>query len=163
MVEERFDPPLDDLEQAAFATRTLAHRLIAGLGPWGGAPHRVVVEAESASGLVRSRTWRSADPFGEAEVAERVRWPLRAWVESGGVPGGLAVLRLAPADRSDRGRQLHLGEERRLGTGGHPCPGPGPGPGGAGGGAPGPAPGGPPPGGAGAVAPLGGAGPGARA
>jgi protein ImuB len=111
VVEERFDPPLDDLEQAAFATRTLAHRLIAGLGPWGGAPHRVVVEAESASGLVRSRTWRSADPFGEAEVAERVRWQLRAWVESGGVPGGLAVLRLAPADRSDRGRQLHLGED----------------------------------------------------
>jgi protein ImuB len=111
VVEERFDPPLDDLEQAAFATRALAHRLIAGLGPWGGAPHRVVVEAEAVSGLVRSRTWRSADPLGEAEVAERVRWQLRAWVESGGVPGGLAVLRLAPADRSDRGRQLHLGED----------------------------------------------------
>lgn len=111
VVEERFDPPLQDLEQAAFATRSLAHRLLAGLGPWGGAPHRVVVEAESASGVARSRTWRSADPFSEAEVAERVRWQLRAWVESGGVPGGLAVLRLAPADRSDRGRQLHLGED----------------------------------------------------
>jgi protein ImuB len=71
----------------------------------------VVVEAESVSGVVCSRTWRSADPFGEVEVAERVRWQLRAWVESGGVPGGLAVLRLAPADRSDRGRQLHLGED----------------------------------------------------
>jgi protein ImuB len=110
-VEERFDPPLQDLEQAAFAARALAHRLIEGLGPWGGAPHRVVVEAESASGVVRSRTWRSADPFGEAEVAERVRWQLRAWVEGGGVPGGLAVLRLAPADRSDRGRQLRLGDD----------------------------------------------------
>ncbi|MFH1329565.1 MAG: DNA polymerase Y family protein [Actinomycetota bacterium] len=110
-VEERFDPPLQDLEQAAFAARSLAHRLITGLGPWGGAPHRVVVEAESAAGVARSRTWRSADPFGEAEVAERVRWQLRAWVESGGVPGGLAVLRLAPADRSDRGRQLHLGDD----------------------------------------------------
>ena len=110
-VEERFDPPLQGLEQAAFAARSLAHRLIAGLGPWGGAPHRVVVEAESAAGVARSRTWRSADPFGEAEVAERVRWQLRAWVESGGVPGGLAVLRLSPADRSDRGRQLHLGDD----------------------------------------------------
>jgi len=110
-VEERFDPPLRDLEQAAFAARSLAHRLIEGLGPWGGAPHRVVVEAGSPSGETRSRTWRSADPFGEAEVAERVRWQLRAWVESGGVPGGLAVLRLAPADRSDRGRQLSLGED----------------------------------------------------
>ena len=111
VVEERFDPPLQDLEQAAFAARSLAHRLIAGLGPWGGAPHRVVVESRSATGVARSRTWRSADPFGEAEVAERVRWQLRAWVESGGVPGGLAVLRLAPADRSDRGRQLHLGDD----------------------------------------------------
>ena len=110
-VEERFDPPLQDLEQAAFASRSLAHRLIEGLGPWGGAPHRVVIEARSATGVARSRTWRSADPFGEAEVAERVRWQLRAWVESGGVPGGLAVLRLAPADRSDRGRQLHLGDD----------------------------------------------------
>lgn len=110
-VEERFDPPLEDLEQAAFAARSLAHRLVEGLGPWGGAPHRVVVEAESAGGTRRSRTWRSADPFGEAEVAERIRWQLRAWVEAGGVPGGLAVLRLAPADLSDRGRQLHLGDD----------------------------------------------------
>jgi protein ImuB len=109
-VEERFNPPLQDLEQAAFAARSLAHRLLAGLGPWGGAPHRVVIEAFSAAGVARSRTWRSADPFGEAEVAERVRWQLRAWVESGGVPGGLALLRLLPADRSDRGRQLHLGD-----------------------------------------------------
>jgi protein ImuB len=111
VVEERFDPPLQDVEQAAFAARSLAHCLIEGLGPWGGAPHRVVVEAESAAGVARSRTWRSAGPFGEAEVAERVRWQLRAWVESGGVPGGLAVLRLSPADRSDRGRQLHLGDD----------------------------------------------------
>jgi protein ImuB len=110
-VEERFDPPLQDLEQAAFAARALAHRLIEGMGPWGGAPHRVVVEAESAAGVARSRTWRSPDPFGEAEVAERVRWQLRAWVETGGVPGALAVLRLLPADRSDRGRQLHLGDD----------------------------------------------------
>jgi protein ImuB len=110
-VEERFEPPLPDLEQAAFAARSLAHRLMEGLGPWGGAPHRVLIEAESATGMTRSRTWRSAEPLGEAEVAERVRWQLRAWVESGGVPGGLAVLRLSPADRSDRGRQLHLGDD----------------------------------------------------
>jgi protein ImuB len=110
-VEERFDSPLEDLEQAAFIGRSLAHRLLAGLQPWGGIPHRVEIEAESASGVVRSRTWRSADPFSEAEVAERVRWQVRAWVESGGIPGGMVRLRLSPADRSDRGRSLRLGDD----------------------------------------------------
>ena len=110
-VEERFDPPLEDLEQAAFVARGLAHRLLAGLQPWGGVPHRVEIDAESAAGKVRSRTWRSADPFSEAEVAERVRWQVRAWVESGGITGGMVCLRLSPADRSDRGRPLRLGDD----------------------------------------------------
>lgn len=110
-VEERFEPPLDDLERSAFAARGLARRLMESLVPDGGIPHRIEVEAESAHGRVRVRTWRSNDPFTEAELAERIRWQLRAWVESGGVPGGLARLRLAPADLSDRGRQLKLGED----------------------------------------------------
>jgi protein ImuB len=111
LVEDRFEPPLDDLEQAAFAARALTARLMERLGPGGGIPHRIEVEAESAHGRVRIRTWRSSDPFTEVELAERVRWQLRAWVESGGVPGGLARLRLAPADLSDRGRQLMLTED----------------------------------------------------
>lgn len=108
--EERFDPPLADLERAAFAARSLSHELLDALVPRGGTPHRVVVEAEAADGTVRTRTWRSADPFNEIELAERVRWQLRAWVESGGVPGGIRRLRLVPDDLSDTGRQLHLGE-----------------------------------------------------
>jgi protein ImuB len=108
--EERFDPPLADLERAAFAARSLSHELLDALVPRGGIPHRVVVEAEAADGTVRTRTWRSADPFNEVELAERVRWQLRAWVESGGVPGGIRRLRLLPADLSDTGRQLRLGE-----------------------------------------------------
>jgi len=110
-VEERFDPPIMDLEQAAFASRAVAGRLMEKLGSEGGIPHRVAVEVESAVGKVRSRTWRSADPFTEAELADRIRWQLRAWVESGGVPGGLVRLRVAPADLSDRGRQLRLTED----------------------------------------------------
>jgi len=110
-IEEKFDPPIADLEQAAFASRAVASRLMEALAPGGGIPHRVVVEAESARGQVRSRTWRSADPFTEHELADRIRWQLRAWVESGGVPGGLVRLRVAPADLSDRGRQLRLTED----------------------------------------------------
>lgn len=110
-VEETYDPPITDLEQAAFAARSVAGRLMAALAPGGGIPHRVAVEVESARGKVRIRTWRSADPFTESELADRVRWQLRAWVESGGVPGGMVRLRIAPADLSDRGRQLSLTED----------------------------------------------------
>jgi len=111
IVEEAFDPPLDDFERAAFAARALAGALLDAVAPTGAMPHRIEVEAESATGVIRARTWRSSHPFAEVEVAERVRWQLRAWVESGGVPGGVVRLRLAPADLSDRGRQLRLGED----------------------------------------------------
>jgi len=89
IVEEAFDPPLDDFERAAFAARALAGALLDAVAPTGAMPHRIEVEAESATGVMQ----------------------LRAWVESGGVPGGVVRLRLAPADLSDRGRQLRLGED----------------------------------------------------
>lgn len=110
-VEDRFDPPLNDLEQAAFAARNLAMRLIDGLMPRGGMPHLVEVEAVSTDGDTRSRIWRSSHPFSEAELAERIRWQLRAWVESGGIPGGIRRLRVVPGDLSDRGRQLRLDDD----------------------------------------------------
>ncbi len=110
-VEECFDPPLNSLEPAGFAARSLASRLMERMAAAGALPHRVEVAAESAAGAVRSRTWRSNDPFDEATLAERVRWQLRAWAESGGIPGGLSRLRLMPADLSDRGRQLGLAED----------------------------------------------------
>ncbi len=110
-VEERFDPPLEDLERAAFAARNLSARLLDGLMPRGGMPYLIEVEAVSADGDVRARTWRSSHPFSEAELAERIRWQLRAWVESGGVPGGIRRLRVVPGDISDRGRQLRLDED----------------------------------------------------
>lgn len=110
-VEEVFEHPLEDFERASFAARGLAGRLLEAVAPTGGMPHRVEVEAESALGELRTRTWRSAHPFSEAELAERVRWQIRAWIESGGVPGGIIRIRLAPADLSDLGRQLKLGED----------------------------------------------------
>lgn len=110
-VEEVFAPPINDLDQLAFVARRLASKLLESVRPSGGLPHRVDVEAESATGVVRVRTWRSAHPFSSQELAERVRWQIRAWVESGGIPGGVARLRLAPTDLSDKGRQLRLDED----------------------------------------------------
>ena len=93
---------------------SLAHRLTEALGPWGGIPHRVLIEVTANGGVVRNRVWRSADPFTEAEVAERVRWQLDAWI---GLPrgsdqeltGGVVLVRLVPDEVSaDDGMQLGL-------------------------------------------------------
>lgn len=110
-VEDEFDPPLMDLERSAFAARNLAARLMDGLLPRGGIPYLVEVEATSAGGDVRTRVWRSSHPFSEDEVAERIRWQLRAWVESHGIPGGIRRLRVVPGDLSDQGRQLRIDED----------------------------------------------------
>jgi protein ImuB len=118
-VEARYEEPLTTLDQAGFAARALAARLMAGLRRDGVAPHRVEVTAVASEGTVRTRVWRSADPFSEQALAERVWWQLRAWVEGGvgsaleedGEAAGLVRLRLDPADLSGGGRQLGLLED----------------------------------------------------
>jgi protein ImuB len=112
-VEMSFDPPINDMEQASFAARNLAQRLISNLATGGVAPHRVIVTATAGDGTVRSRTWRTADPFNDRTLADRVRWQLRAWIDgvSAGIRGGLVTLRLEPADLSGSGRQMALAED----------------------------------------------------
>ncbi|MGI9667004.1 MAG: DNA polymerase Y family protein [Acidimicrobiia bacterium] len=110
-----FDPPIQDMEQASFAARNLSQRLISGLAVHGIAPHRVVVTAEAADGTIRSRSWRSGDPFDDRTLAERVRWQLRAWIDgvSAGIRGGLVSLTLEPDDLSGSGRQMALEEDAK--------------------------------------------------
>lgn len=110
-VEQFYEEPLQSLDQAGFAARALAGRLIAILDECGAAPYRVEVSVWAADGTKRIRVWRSADPFTEHGLAERVWWQLRAWIETAGVSGGIVRLRLQPADLSDAGRQLSLEED----------------------------------------------------
>ncbi|GMQ98830.1 MAG: DNA polymerase Y family protein [Acidimicrobiia bacterium] len=112
-IEAIFDPPIENFEQASFIARNLSQRLISQLAPHGMAPHRVVVTATAADGTERIRTWRSADPFDDHTLADRVRWQLRAWIDgvSAGIRGGIASLRLEPGDLSGSGRQLALEED----------------------------------------------------
>jgi protein ImuB len=118
-VDETFSPPLEDLDQAAFLARSMAHRLLAEMRGAGAAPHRVEVTAVAADGEERVRVWRNRDPFDEETLTERVRWQLRSWLDdkrhdSGpGIRGGVARLRLEPADISGDGRQLALHEDAR--------------------------------------------------
>jgi len=117
-VVERFAPPLLDLERVAFVARTMAAELIEGFASVGAAPFRVVITAEAADGTTRSRTWRSADPFDARAIVDRVRWQLKAWADGAGtgIRGGLISLRFDPADLSDAGRQLSLGEDAHTGA-----------------------------------------------
>lgn len=114
-VVSHFDPPIEDFEQAAFAARSISQRLVGNLSPYGVAPHRVIVTAIAADGTERERTWRSADPFTERTLAERVRWQLRSWIEgvSAGIRGGLVTLSIEPADLSGSGRQMALEEDAK--------------------------------------------------
>ncbi len=110
-VEQHYEEPLHALDQVGFAARALSGRLIASLGERGAAPYRVEVSVWAADGSERIRVWRSAEPFTEHALTERVWWQLRAWVETAGVPGGIVRLRLQPADLSDAGRQLALEDD----------------------------------------------------
>ena len=105
-VESRWEEPLELTDQVAFAARRLAVALIDGLHREGIAPHRIEVEAETDDGEVRSRVWRSADPFTEDALTDRVRWQLQAWVDERSRSGGIVRLRLDPSDLSGDGRQL---------------------------------------------------------
>lgn len=107
-VEMSFEDPLESLDSVAFAARNLAEKLLRRLRPAGVAPHTVIITAGAAAGLERSRVWRSADPFTERALIDRVWWQLRAWVETSGIPGGISSLRIVPEDLSGEGRQLSL-------------------------------------------------------
>ncbi|HIE21602.1 MAG TPA: DNA polymerase Y family protein [Acidimicrobiia bacterium] len=107
-VRMAFEDPLETLEQAAFVGRVLAERLIGKLRAAAVAPHTVTIVAEPLRGPRRERVWRSADPFTEQALGERVWWQLRAWVENAAVPGGIAALEIVPSDLSGEGRQLSL-------------------------------------------------------
>jgi protein ImuB len=106
--EMSFEDPLQTLDAVAFAGRNLAEKLLKRLRTAGVAPHTVTITAATASGPARTRVWRSADPFTERALTERVWWQLRAWVETAGIPGGITGLSITPEDLSGAGRQLGL-------------------------------------------------------
>jgi protein ImuB len=105
-VEMEFEDPLETIDAVAFAARNISERMLARLRKAGVAPHQVAILAEPGVGKIRERIWRSADPFTERALTDRVWWQLRAWVESQGVPGGIVRIRISPSDLSGEGRQL---------------------------------------------------------
>ncbi len=110
------DPPATRVDEAAFAAKMLADRLLGHLDDLGLCCTRVVVEAETEHGERLTRCWRHEGGLTPATLVARVRWQLEAWlvaeVKPGESPddvvtGGLTLLRLAPDDLGPAtGRQL---------------------------------------------------------
>ena len=106
------DPPATRVDEAAFAAKMLADRLLARLDDLGMSCSQVVVEAETEHGERLTRCWRHEGALTPATLATRVRWQLDAWLTAETRPGtatgkwaradddivtgGLTLLRLAP-------------------------------------------------------------------
>ncbi|OSC43291.1 DNA polymerase [Mycobacterium decipiens] len=76
------DPPIDRVDAAAFAGRSLAATLHQALMAAGVGCTRLAIHAVTANGEQRSRVWRCAEPLTEDATADRVRWQLDGWLSN---------------------------------------------------------------------------------
>jgi protein ImuB len=106
------DPPAERVDVAAFAAKELADRLLERLAARGLACTRVLVEVETEHGERLTRCWRHArsalgDALTPGVLAERVRWQLDAWINTGETTAGITSLMLTPDEVVPAdGRQL---------------------------------------------------------
>ncbi|MDF3149834.1 DNA polymerase Y family protein, partial [Streptomyces sp. T21Q-yed] len=110
-VAEAFEPPEDNLEPVIFLAKALAEQLHARLARAGAVCARLQVEVGLTSGLRLSRLWRHEGRLSALAVAERVRWQIAAWAETGqlAAAAGITTLRLVPEGLSAAtGRQSLL-------------------------------------------------------
>ncbi|MBW0016289.1 MAG: DNA polymerase Y family protein, partial [Mycobacterium sp.] len=118
------DPPIDRVDAAAFAGRSLAGALHQALMAAGVGCTRLAIHAVTAKGEELERVWRCAEPLTEDATADRVRWQLDGWLNNrttGGPPrdAPVTMLRLQAVEVVSAGAlQLPLwgglGEEDRL-------------------------------------------------
>ncbi|MGV0715502.1 DNA polymerase Y family protein [Mycolicibacterium sp. XJ662] len=74
------DPPIDRVDAAAFAGRSLASSLHRSLESSGVGCTRLAIHAVTANGEELERVWRCAEPLTEDATADRVRWQLDGWL-----------------------------------------------------------------------------------
>jgi protein ImuB len=74
------DPPVAQVEAAAFVAKGLAERLLDRLGALGLTCSRVTIEAETEHGERLARCWRHEGALTPAALAARVRWQLEGWL-----------------------------------------------------------------------------------
>ena len=76
------DPPIDRVDAAAFAGRSLAGALHQTLMAAGVGCTRLAIHAVTANGEELQRVWRCAEPLTEDATADRVRWQLDGWLSN---------------------------------------------------------------------------------
>jgi protein ImuB len=76
------DPPIDRVDAAAFAGRSLASTLHQTLMAAGVGCTRLAIHAVTANGEELERVWRCAEPLTEDATADRVRWQLDGWLSN---------------------------------------------------------------------------------
>ncbi len=76
------DPPIDRVDAAAFAGRSLAGALHEKLMAAGVGCTRLAIHAVTANGEELQRVWRCAEPLTEDATADRVRWQLDGWLSN---------------------------------------------------------------------------------
>lgn len=74
------DPPIERVDAAAFAGRSLAGELHRSLEGAGVGCTRLAIQAVTANGEELDRVWRCAEPLTEDATADRVRWQLDGWL-----------------------------------------------------------------------------------
>ena len=106
-----FDPPVEQVDRAAFSAKALADELHSALGARGLACTRVLVVAETEVGDRIERLWRADGALSASAISQRVRWQLEGWLGTGRsrsrCTGGISRLELVPDEvRPDTGLQL---------------------------------------------------------
>jgi protein ImuB len=118
------DPPIDRVDAAAFAGRSLAAELHRSLEGAGVGCTRLAIQAVTANSEELNRVWRCAEPLTEDATADRVRWQLDGWLTrrasmGQGPTAAITILRLHPVEVVSAGAlQLPLwgssGDDDRL-------------------------------------------------
>ncbi|CAM3173303.1 DNA polymerase Y family protein [Actinomyces slackii] len=118
-VETLLDPPVERTDTAAFAARSLAEDLAAGLLSAGASAGRLLVEAHCQDGAELARSWALETAPTVSELTDRVRWQLEGWLagRSGRPPASpltrlrLSALEISPAGAGQAGLWKAPGEQ----------------------------------------------------
>lgn len=86
-----FEPPLDRVDQLAFAVKTSAEKFVDGLAESGLVCSELRIKLESDSGQHSERTWKHPRFFGPDDVLDRVRWQLQGEAGKTGKTGKTAI------------------------------------------------------------------------
>lgn len=93
------EDPIERVDAAAFAARSLASRLHTKLKELGLSCLRLKVRVEMTDGQQLERIWRTRDALTESATADRIRWQLDGWLSTGG-QGAISRIELFPLETS---------------------------------------------------------------